>query len=177
MKKNNQFIQQRIDFLMENWKGPIPIEEIFDPYNDDQLWYPILNFNGYEVSNYGNVRSLKNFNRYPFGTFCRYKINKKSEIIYELSTNNNERVSISLTEILELSEKMMRSYPMNNYPRYTCYVDNQSRNKRMFINFQKVSKNHKSKRKPVPIRKEETFFPSFTVIQDKDIKKPIYFDD
>ena len=38
------------------------------------------------------------------------------------------------------------------------------------------SKNSKSKRKPVPIRKEETFFPSFTVIEDKEIKKPIYFE-
>ena len=176
MKMNNQFIQQRIDFLMNNWKGPIPIEEIFDPYNDDQLWYPILNFNGYEVSDYGNVRSLKNFNRYPFGTFCRYKINKQGKIIYELSNNNNERIVISLDEILELSAKLVNNYGIYNYPRATCYINTQSRNKRMFIDFQKVSKNRKSKRKPVPIRKEETFFPSFTVIEDKEIKKPIYFE-
>lgn len=168
---NNLMVQQRINWLYDNWKGPIPIEQVFDPYNDIQQWYYIPGYNGYEISNYGNVRSMKNFKRYQFGTLCRENNGK-----YELSTNNNERVKVDRQELFKLASEGINKYIVYRYPRSTMYSDIGSRNQRKFIDFEKVSNNkRKIKRKPVPIRKEETYFPKFSVKSD-NIKCPIYFE-
>lgn len=169
---NNPMIQQRIDWLYDNWKGPIPIQQAFDPYNDNQQWYYIPGFNGYELSNYGNVRSMKNFNKYPFGTLCREKNGK-----YELSTNDNVRVNVTKSELIRLASTEETVRVIYGFPRPTFYRDIGSRNQRKFIDFEKVKKNKKAIKKPVPIRKEETYFPKFSVKPDREIKCPIYFEE
>lgn len=169
--KNHCDVQRRIDYLYKNWKGQIPIEQVFDIFGDAQLWYPIQGFNGYEISNHGNVRSMKNFKKYQFGTLCRHRNN-----VYELSNNNNERIRIHVEELWKLAVEYMKTFRVS-YPIGTCVTNIGSRNKRMFIDFEKVSKPKKYRtRKPIPIRKEETFFPKFTVKEEKQITCPIYFE-
>lgn len=146
----------------------IPIESVFNIETDSQLWYYIPGFNGYEISNLGNIRSMKHFNQYPYGLLIRCKMNNKGERIFELSNDQNERVRISDKELWNLA--MNNPYTMPYYPRATCVSTMDSRNNRIFI------KRNKTKYKKKDSISNETFFPHFTVIPDKkDIINPIYF--
>lgn len=112
------------------------VEEVLN-INDNRLWYYIPNYNGYEISNDNYIRSMKHYKKYPYGLLIQPKKNNKGEIsnpsdpIYTLSNNQNERVDIPLSQIIQLAQN--NPYHITGYPRTTCTVDISSRNQRCFI--------------------------------------------
>lgn len=78
-----------------------PVEKVlgFDP---NRIWYQIPNFPGYEISNDNYVRSMKHFNKYPYGILLKPTVTKSGLIKYQLSDYRNKRITISLNEIIRL---------------------------------------------------------------------------
>lgn len=141
----------------------IPLEQIFDPFNDTQLWYYIPGFNGYEISDRGILRSMKHYKKHPFGMILQGRVNKDDDIVFTLSNNHNKRVSITRSRLMELAKT--NDIPVSSYPRRTFETDVSSRNQRIFI--------PQEEQVVIP---EKTFYPTFSVVPDNDgMKKPIYF--
>lgn len=136
----------------------------FDPYDDDQLWYRIPDFNGYEISNKGMVRSLKFTGRFPFGTIIDPKPSGKYFGMYEMSNNNNTRVMVSRDALWKLAMQNLKDYPYK--PVSTCCVNPKSRNNRVFIDYDKAYHTNNALSTPVKPNKEPVFTPKFTVIPD-----------
>lgn len=141
------------------------VENVLD-INAPRLWYYIPGFNGYEVSDDKYIRSMKHYKKYPFGLLIQPKKYKNGNIIhpedplYELSNNNNERVSIMLSQIIHLART--NEYHITGYPRSTCMLDIQSRNSRYFI-----------KKKPESIQPSKSIrYPKFTIIQSQEELPP-----
>ena len=70
--ETDAFIKQ----IFATHKGTIAINAIFNIDTDPQLWYEIPGFNGYEMSDYGLVRSMKYFQRLPFGMLIKFSGNE-----------------------------------------------------------------------------------------------------
>lgn len=150
----------------------ILVEDILSIY-DDRFWYYIPGFNGYEVSNDGFIRSMKHYKKYPFGILIQPRKHKNGTIkypedpIYELSNNDNERVCLKLSQIMNLA--LNNIYQITGYPRRTCVTDISPRNQRIFVkkNLQNQSQFDKT-----------LFFPKFNIIKDESDKIcPIEFID
>lgn len=161
----NEYIKW-VEDRISNYKGIIPLEQVFNPYDQNILWYSILGFNGYELSNFGYVRSIKNFNKYPFGTVLKFQDSQQGRY-YILSDNNNVRRKIYLTEIQKIVADS-KVKPNFGYIASAPII----RNQRKFIRFDYEDKNNIIK-EATPIRKEKVFTPSFTV--RKDIIQPFRF--
>lgn len=140
----------------------IPVQQIFYPHDYSVIWYPLTGFPGYEASITSSgqlyVRSLKQFNKYPFGDLI-YPDSER----YEMSNFNNQRVKVSINEVMELMDK--------TNPRYTDQVDKfKARNKRAFTQVVESPNVGTVVRNPKPIRRknnEQThFMPKFTIIKD-----------
>lgn len=130
----------------------IPIETVLNVNDDSIRWYHIPNFNGYEISNIGIIRSMKHFKKYPFGIMIRpVSTNNNGDIVFELSDNNNERVKITLSELKELSKSKTRP----GYPRKTFITNVSSRNQKCTI-----------KKKQDNSLKNTIHNVSFTIIED-----------
>lgn len=134
-----------------------PVEYVLNPY-DDRLWYYIPGFNGYELSNDYYIRSMKHYRKYPFGILLE-PVKKadgsydKKDPSFSLSNDNNERVVIKLSEIVDRVNHMDRA--ISGYPRRTYVTDIQSRNK--FV----------MKKRKHPLLDDITTSPAvFTIIQD-----------
>ena len=169
-----------IDLIKQRNNGKIPIDQLWSTTIDQQIWFDIPGFNGYQVSNDYFIRSFKYRNRYPYGILVSPKISPiknvynpfhygvcvgdRDKVIYELSDNDNMRIEISIQEIIEKSMKIgSRTYR-------TCYsipfTEKPPRNKRMFINQDpELTANKKGLvRKSVPVNKQEnTAMAKFTV--------------
>ena len=144
------------------------VDQLFDVYNDDQLWYYIPGFNGYEISNKGFVRSMKMFNQYPYGTLVQCQISKKDgKQYFTISSNNNERIKISADELW--NKAMNNPRKICGYPRSTCSIDKYSRNQRCFIKPEKTT----GSGHPKPLNREELSYPTFST--RREIVKPIFF--
>lgn len=153
---------------------PIPVESVFDLETDSQLWYNVPGYNGYEISNLGYVRSMKNFRVYPYGMLLRPKgKDKKGNNCFELSDDFNRRKILSVEEIWNLA--MNNPYKNNSYPRSTWTTDNQSRNPLLFSH---------TRTDPRPLQQETYSYVEFPVIKDnyddiqiktETLKSPIYF--
>lgn len=138
----------------------IPVNNIFDPYDVSIIWYPISGFPGYEASIVNQqlyVRSLKMFRKYPFGDLI-YPGNSNK---YQLSNFNNQRVFVSIQEVLDNMDK--------SDPRSTYIVDtSKSRNKRMGIMCVESPKVGTIVKDPKPVRKKtessKYFMPKFTIV-------------
>lgn len=104
-------------------------------FDENRLWYYIPGFNGYEVSNDGYIRSMKHFRKYPFGILLSPLRTKKGKLLqplqYELSNNNNDRIIVTLEEIINLAAN--NPHYTTGYPRKTYVTDNASRNQRCTI--------------------------------------------
>ena len=61
------------------------------------MWYMIDGFNGYEINESGDVRSMKMMWKNP-----GHLLKKDKYGCYTLSNNNNERVRISSQELLDI---------------------------------------------------------------------------
>ncbi len=126
------------------------VEEVLN-INDNRLWYRIDNYNGYEISNDGYLRSMKMHKDSPFGILIKPKNKKKN--IYELSDDNNRRVQLTIDEIKIIASKSVQH---SGYPRKTYQGDQCSRNDRHFI-----------QKPPEIIRVESYSMPKFTVMKDE----------
>lgn len=103
------------------------VEHVMDVFDENRVWFYIPNYNGYELSNDGYIRSMKHWRKYPFGLIIRPDKNG----YYELSNNQNKRVKVKMEEILELIKN--NPYHVTGYPRKTYMVDRSSRNQAYFI--------------------------------------------
>lgn len=65
----------------------------------DQLWYCLKDYNGYEYSCDGYLRSMKNYIKNPQGKLIKKYKPKKGEPYYRISNNHNERVKVYESEI------------------------------------------------------------------------------
>lgn len=110
----------------------IPIETILNINDDSILWYAIDGFNGYELSTTGIIRSMKHYKKYPFGIYIKPKSISKYNVIYELSDNNNKRVSINKDNIITRVRNNPYKYHAG-YPRHTIMTDISSRNNGVFV--------------------------------------------
>lgn len=124
--------------------------------NNERLWFYINNFNGYEVSLDGYLRSMKHWKQYPTGILLK-PVQTKSDgtQIFELSNDNNERVRITIPELLDIA--LSDAYKHSGYPRKTIVADMSSRNIRAFIT-----------------DKEHCIMPQFTVKKEESKLCPIY---
>ena len=62
-------------------------------YEDNRQWICIEGYNGYEYSNDGLLRSMKNFKVNPMGKLIK-KYKDKKGYYFILSNNSNERVKV-----------------------------------------------------------------------------------
>lgn len=152
----------------------VPIESVFDIYNDDQMWNPIVGFKGYEVSNKGFVRSLKFFNDYPYGILLS-PCNKNND--YILSDNHNVRRKVNIDDIYK-----MRDTGITTFTCTRCNGFFNARNQRHFLNPETVYYEaylEKVERVPRPLNKDQLYIPHFTIIDDKNpehrIIQPLIF--
>jgi hypothetical protein len=153
MKKKNKF---RYANNVRSGKF-IPLENVLNIYDQNRLWFYIPGFNGYEVSNDGYIRSMKHFRKYPFGIMIKPKDKiRNQDPSYELSDNNNERVTIRLSQIMYLAK--VNPYGVSGYPRNTMMSDTQSRNMRAFV----------KKQLKVPPLDNTPRFPKFTVVASQN---------
>lgn len=78
-------------------------------YDDNRRWICINGYNGYEYSNDGLLRSMKNFKVNPTGKLLKKYKNKKG-YYYILSDNNNQRKKVYEQEIIDIinSDKVPR---------------------------------------------------------------------
>lgn len=133
----------------------IPVENILSIY-DNRIWLLIPNFNGYEVSNDGYIRSMKHFDKYPYGILIQPvngTNNGDSNAEYVLSNNNNERVRVKLSHLLESARN--NPYNKNNNPIRTITTYRSSRNQKCTI-----------KQKEIQFDKT-LFFPKFNIIKEE----------
>lgn len=158
-----------IDSILQNSKGIIPLESVINPYDQNILWYTIKGFNGYQLSNLGYIRSMKNFNKYPYGTLLKFQDTKNGRY-YILSDNNNVRRKLLLSEI----QQAVKDSNVQSCFGYQ-YASPIIRNQRKFLKFDYGNKDNIIK-EATPIRKEKVFTPSFTVIRDNIIQPFIFID-
>ena len=151
------------------------IEEVLD-INDPNLWfYFIHEFNGYEISSpiphdiYDTdgkllykagssiIRSEKHWRNYPYGILVKpRKRSNPNDPAFELSNNNNERVTIRLSQLVYLARNL--PYAVSGYPRHANMVNMGSRNDRHFIN---------KKLKLPELDNTTRFYPKFNIIEDE----------
>lgn len=103
------------------------VEEVLDIYDGNRCWYYIPGFNGYEISNDGYIRSMKHYKKYPYGLLIKPRKDGK----FELSDNNNQRVTVTRSELLRLAQT--NPYQITGYPRSTLMTDIAPRNQSYFI--------------------------------------------
>lgn len=147
-----------VDIIKQRNNGKVPIDQLWNLNIDDQIWYDIPGFTGYQISNTMFVRSFKYKNKYPFGILILPKKMVGTDSIYELSDNDNMRIEISLSELYKLSDK--------NNPMHTYQIPMISRNKRLGINQDPILTANKKGlvRKSVPVNKQEsTRMATFTI--------------
>jgi len=154
----------------------VSVENVFDIYNDDQIWYRIKGFRGYEISNKGVIRSLKHFKKYPYGILIQ-PVNEKKDI-FVLSDNNNVRKRLNRNEIYKLRDEqwVSRTDTING----GLY----SRTQKHFINYDEVKAEKNNPRvEQLPVLPRDNSYlkqvvdSSFSslIIEERPIIKPLTF--
>lgn len=121
----------------------------------DQLWYCLKDFNGYEYSCDGYLRSMKNYIKNPQGQLIKKYRPKKGEPYYRLSNNHNERVKVYESELRDMVKNKQYTAV-----RRTNQTDISSRNKL----------------EPTKRQKKDNVYvgiPKFTIIGEK--KNAVFF--
>ena len=135
-----------------------PIEEVVDITDPNILWNYIPGFNGYEVSyELNQVRSMKHYMEYPYGILIKPRKRSNNDPTYELSDNNNKRVSVRLSQLIYLART--NPWGVTGYPRRTIISNPCSRNQRVFV--------HKQTSIP-EVPKRIGSYPLFEILIDKD---------
>ena len=121
---------------MNDYRKYAAVENYLNVADPNRLWMPICGYNGYEISTDHIIRSMKHYKQYPYGILITPKKDKNGNVIhpenptFELSDDNNNRKTISLSDILEIV-KNIKQIP--GYPRYTWQQDISPRNDRHFV--------------------------------------------
>lgn len=128
-------------------------------YDDDRRWICIKGYNGYEYSNDGLLRSMKNFKVNPIGKLIKKYKNKKG-YYFILSDDNNQRKKVYEQEIINIinSDK-------NPIIRRTYETDIDARN-RIFTKSRTSRKINPNKYIGIP---------KFTIIDKPKKRKAIHF--
>lgn len=150
----------------------IAVEDVLDIFDNNRYWYYIPNFNGYEVSNDGYLRSMKHFRKYPYGIIIKpvdrdgYK--GSCDPLYEISDDNNNRQRIRLSQLMHLA--VTSQYAVRGYPRSTIVSNSSARNK--FVQdsngaYKKVYNGPGCKKSlNIPPMDNTAHYAKFTIIQD-----------
>ena len=111
---------------------------------NNDIWYCIPGYNGYEYNEDGLVRSMKFFNIYPHGQLLKSHSDKVGSFYY-MSNNQNERKKVYIDEI----EKLIAS----NIKTIRNWNDNDIASRNIVT------------RKPVNKKgkKEEIYYPKFRI--------------
>ena len=158
----------------------IPVEQVFDIFNDKQLWFMIPDYPGYEISNYLNIRSFKFLNQYKYGTVVKIAADGSCQ----LTDKNNLRCKENVNELWPVAYEYFNTIHPVGYPKPTMatYERISARNKRMFIDNKAIRESTKKiVRKPARVNKDDDtlFTPHFTVVEQefpvKKVIEPIYF--
>ena len=77
---------------------------------DENVWYMIPKFNGYEIKQIPEgfiVRSFKNFNKYPTGYILPYehKHGNSSVYYFEMTSSDGKRHKLKIEEILDIMDE------------------------------------------------------------------------
>ena len=125
-------------------------------YYDNRQWICINGYNGYEYSNDGLLRSMKNFKVNPTGKLIK-KYRDKKGYYFILSNNSNEREKVYEADIIKIisNDKIPRI-------RGTYDTDIDSRNR--------VLSKPKKRKKKIDLNRY-IGIPKFTVIDRKPEKK------
>lgn len=157
----------------------------FSPDVADQLWLPIPDYPGYEISDMWNIRSFKYLKQFHLGTLVY--IDEKGNC--EITDKNNIRRKVSKYDLMESAKNYYKINHPYGYPKSTLqsFDKNSARNQRKFIDNQAIKNSKLEKgvvRKPTPVVKSDNtlFTPKFTVVKNKDettssIKNPVFFID
>lgn len=115
----------------------------------ERIWYCIPNYNGYEYSNDGLLRSMKNYIKNPYGVLLKKYQDRKKKSYYYLSDNENNRCKVYEEDIIYL----IQTTP-NVKTRGTYQTDISSRNKLVPTKYQKKKNDYVG-------------IPKFTIIDEK----------
>ena len=129
-------------------------------YYDNRQWICINGYNGYEYSNDGLLRSMKNFKVNPTGKLIK-KYKDKHGYYYFLSDDSNERKKVYEQEI----RNIIASDPVPRIRR-TYETDIDSRNR--------ILAKPRLKQQKIKL-KQYVGIPKFTIIDEKPKRKAIYF--
>lgn len=155
----------------------IPVENIFNPYQDEQIWLMIPDYPGYEISTLQNIRSFKFKKEYRYGALI--KIDAAGTCY--LTDKNNCRVKENVNSLFDIALEYQKKYKPYGYPRRTIqgYPNFSSRNKRAFINHKEIRESKKLiTRKPKPIAgvdNKTLHMVNFSGLFQKKVIDPIYF--
>lgn len=119
-----------------------------------RIWACIRGYNGYEYSNDGLLRSMKNYIKYPTGYLVKKYKDKKGEF-FNISNNRNERVKLYVIDIINIIRNDSNPIYRSDYE-----TDISSRNK--ILSGPKIKKKQQDLKSSIGI-------PKFTII-DKDEK-------
>ena len=152
---------EQIKYIRVMNNGKVPVDSVFNVYNDKRLWANIPGFNGYQLSDDYIIRSYKYRSKFPYGVLIfPVRKGKKSALddVYELSDNDNMRRQMTAFELGKLVHEQPSS-PMNLY--HTAYiipVTKSSRNQRLWINQDPSLTSQKQGlvKKSAPLNKKET---------------------
>lgn len=142
------------------------VEAVIDINDPNIWWWSIPGFRGYEISNNGYVRSMKHFNKYPYGILITPKKSRDGKILhpedptYELSDNNNERKCITYSQMVHLVKTNINQMP--GYPRRTIVTNRSSRTQRIFV---------KNSLKYSPIDNNKVYPWSKLIVDEPEIKE------
>ncbi len=80
-----------------------------------RYWQCIKGYNGYEYSNDGLLRSMKNYKKYPYGKLLvKYK-ESNGKFYFFLSNNSNERVKVYEEDIIKIIKSDKNPIYRENY--------------------------------------------------------------
>ena len=92
-------------------KKVIPIESVINIYDPNIVWADLSpNYNGYQISNTGLVRSMKFFKKYPYGVL----LEPNDKGILEISNSLNERCTIDVNATLQCTPRNYFIIPTNS---------------------------------------------------------------
>ena len=91
---------------------------------DNDIWYMIPGFNGYEINKFKQIRSFKNYRVFPRGYLIKTYRDRKGKHYIHLTDNNNIRRKMYIDDLWTLVQK-----DPNKYIRTTSDTYGGSRNK------------------------------------------------
>jgi hypothetical protein len=161
-----EFIKHQRKIYKEFYHTFLPVEAVFDLNTDRQKWYYIPGYNEYEISDHWNVRSMKSGSGHAYGVLLLV-----TNGCCDIHSSNGVGKRMPISEMWRLAMEWLDQNPhQTEYPVSTGTPRKICRTKRAFIDYN-AAYNREAKQKgvistPVPIRKEQLGYASFSVAKD-----------